>query len=418
MNPASIETWLAVLCFGYPYVMAWYWMLGGVLFHALRERPEPPFDQPPALPRYPPVSVLVPCHNEAGQVEETVAALDRVAYPAVEFIAIDDGSSDDTAARLEAMLDRYPRLRVVRLATNSGKATALNYGALAANHEIVVCIDGDTLLDPHALTWFVRRFHADPGVGGLSGNPRIRNRTSVVGRLQVGEFSGIVGLIKRAQSVYGSLFTASGAICAYRKRALQDAGWWSADTLTDDVDLSWRLQMAGWRMAFEPKAMAWILTPETLRGLWRQRLRWSEGGSEVAIRAFPALFRRSGLRMWPVWLNWLMSMVWAYAIMVMVASWCLGGLQFGGLVRIEGFGFIPGQAGMLLAVHYLLQALVAALLDRRYEHGIMRTLFWVVWYPLVFWILQAATAIVGLPRALFRRRGDGRWTSPDRGFGR
>jgi biofilm PGA synthesis N-glycosyltransferase PgaC len=416
MTTATLDMVMAVLCFGYPYVMAWYWILGGLMFHWLRERREPPFDQPPVLPEYPPISVLVPCYNESAQVEETFAALDRVLYPHFEVVAIDDGSSDDTFAQLRRLQDRYPRMRVVRLVENGGKAMALNFGALAARHEIIACIDGDTLIDPHALTWFARRMRNDPGLGGVTGNPRIRNRTSVVGRLQVGEFSGIVGLIKRAQSVYGSLFTVSGAICAFRKRALHDAGWWSSQTLTDDVDLSWRLQMAGWRMAFEPKALAWILTPETVRGLWLQRLRWSQGGTDVALRSFPALFRRQGLHMWPIWLNWLISMLWAYATLIMLVAWCMGGLRVGELFQLQGFGFVPGQAGMLLAVHYLLQALVALALDRRYEHGIMRALFWVIWYPLAFWVLQAATAVVGLPSALLRLRRDGRWTSPDRGF--
>ncbi|BDU16697.1 poly-beta-1,6-N-acetyl-D-glucosamine synthase [Lysobacter auxotrophicus] len=415
MNVSGFELALAALCFGYPYVMSWYWIIGGVLFQVLRERREPPFDRPPALAEYPPVSVLVPCYNESHQVDETIAALDRVAYPDFEIVAIDDGSSDDTARRLATLATRYPRLRVVRMARNGGKSVALNYGALAARHELLA-IDGDTLLDPHAITWFVRRFQNDPRIGGITGNPRIRNRTSVIGRLQVGEFSSIVGLIKRAQSVYGSLFTASGSVCAYRKGALHDAGWWSPRTITDDVDISWRLQMCGWRMAFEPKALAWILTPETLRGLWRQRLRWSEGGSDVALRAFPSLFRAPGFRMWPVWLNWAVSIAWAYAMLVMLIAWWVGGFQFGHLFELRGFGFFPGQAGMLLAVHYLLQAVVAASLDRRYEHGIMRTLFWVVWYPLVFWLLQATTAVVGLPRAIFRRGRRGVWTSPDRGF--
>jgi len=416
MNASTLELLLAILCFGYPYVMAWYWSVGGVMFQLLRERHEPPYEHPPILADYPPVSVLVPCYNESHQVDETLAALDRVAYPDFEIIAIDDGSSDDTAQRLDRLVAQYPRLRVLRMGRNGGKSTAMNFGALAARHEIIACIDGDTLMDPNALTWFVRRFQNDPLIGGLTGNPRIRNRTTVIGRLQVGEFSSIIGLIKRAQNVYGSLFTASGAICAYRRRALHDAGWWSPHTITDDVDISWRLQMAGWRMAFEPKAMAWILTPETLLGLWRQRLRWSEGGSGVALRAFTTLFRRPGYRMWPIWLNWLISVLWAYAILVMLLAWAVGGLQIGHFLKLEGFGFFPGQAGMLLAVHYLMQALVATMLDRKYEHGIMRTIFWVVWYPLVFWILQAATAVVGLPLALFRRKGRGVWTSPDRGF--
>jgi biofilm PGA synthesis N-glycosyltransferase PgaC len=418
VNLREFELAVAILCFGYPYVMAWYWVVGGILFDLLRERDEPRFDAPPPLDHYPPVSVLVPCYNEVHQVEETFAALDHVHYPDFEIVAINDGSSDGTAERLDALVARFPRMRVAHLARNGGKATAMNVGALVARHEIVVCVDGDTLMDPHALTWLVRRFQNDPLIGGITGNPRIRNRSTLIGKLQVGEFSSIVGLIKRAQNIYGALFTASGAICAYRKRALRDAGWWSPRTITDDVDLSWRLQMAGWQMVFEPKALAWILTPETLRGLWRQRLRWSEGGSGVALRALPHLLRGQGARMWPIWLNWAVSIVWAYAMLFMMTLAALHAVGIGSWTDLRPIGFLPGEFGMILAVHYLLQASVAAFLDRRYEHGIMRTLFWVVWYPLVFWVLQAATAVIGLPRALLNRGRDGRWTSPDRGLRR
>ncbi|GAA5076527.1 poly-beta-1,6-N-acetyl-D-glucosamine synthase [Lysobacter panacisoli] len=415
MNWSSLRVWLELLCFGYPYAMAWYWMIGGVLFHLLRERKEPRFDMPPPLAQHPPVSVLVPCHNEAQQIAETLAALDASTYPDFEIIAIDDGSTDGSSALLDELATRYPRLRVVHLDRNRGKGAALNFGATTARSELLLCIDGDTLLDPHAITWVVRRFQNDPRIGGVTGNPRIRNRSTLVGRLQVGEFSAIVGLIKRAQRIYGSLFTASGAISAYRKRALHDAGWWSPHTVTEDVDISWRLQMTGWQMAFEPKALAWILTPETVRGLWRQRLRWAEGGAGVALRATPQLLRGHGARMWPLWLNWLVSVMWAYAMLLVIALGLVDTWNVGRFMGLRGIGFLPGQFGMVLAFYYLLQALVAVALDRRYEYGMMRALFWVVWYPLVFWTLQAATAVVGLPLALMR--GDkGRWTSPDRGF--
>ena len=78
----------------------------------------------------------------------------------------------------------------MHLARNRGKALALNAGAIAARHEIIVAIDGDSLLDRDAVTWFVRRFLAEGTLGGLTGNPRIRNRTSLLGRLQVGEYLG------------------------------------------------------------------------------------------------------------------------------------------------------------------------------------------------------------------------------------
>src|SRR4051794_30037375 len=113
---------------GYPFVMAWYWMSGGILHRIVRGRHEPPPDQPPALSSYPPVSILVPCHNEGSNAREVIAALDAVDYPDFEVIAINDGSRDDTGAILDDLAAQYERLRVVHLDTNRGKALALNAG--------------------------------------------------------------------------------------------------------------------------------------------------------------------------------------------------------------------------------------------------------------------------------------------------
>jgi len=418
MTIQEFSGYAGAFCFGYPFVMAWYWMIGGVLYHWMRERREPRYDQPPKLEAYPPVSILLPCHNEEANAAETISVLAALDYPDYEIIAIDDGSTDRTGAILDELARHVPQLRVVHLAQNQGKSTALNIGALAARSQILVGTDGDALLDRHSLTWFVRRLQSDPGLGGVTGNPRIRNRASLLGRLQVGEFSAIVGLIKRAQTVYGCLFTVSGVMCAFRKRALQDAGWWSPATITDDVDVSWRVQLAGWRLAYEPKALCWILMPETLKGLWRQRLRWSSGGTSTVLSSIGPLLSRRRWAMLIIWLNYAASILWAYLIVGGALVW-LGHVI---LVMLtdrswSAFTILPATGGPILAVTYLIQATVSVMIDARFEAGIRRSLFWVVWFPVAYWIIQAATAVVGLPRAIFRQRGArGVWTSPDRGF--
>jgi biofilm PGA synthesis N-glycosyltransferase PgaC len=416
MDLHAFSAALAVFCFGYPFVMAWYWMAGGLLFRLMRERHEPLPDDPPALSSYPLVSILLPCHNEQDQAEETFAALAALEYPHWEVVAINDGSTDRTAEMLEDLALRMPQLRVVHLAQNQGKSTALIVGAMAARGEILVGIDGDALLDRHALTWFVRRFLADAQLGALTGNPRIRNRATLLGRLQVGEFSSVVGLIKRAQNIYGTIFTVSGVICAFRKSALADAGWWSPAALTDDVEVTWRMQLAGWRVAFEPKALCWILMPETIKGLWRQRLRWAEGGMQSVLAATPVMLRRRAWRLLPIWGNFMVSVVWAYAMLIGLGLGLVSALFPQWTGGPLGFSAIPQWWGTVLALTYLLQSVVSVSVDSRFEKGIARSLFWVIWYPLVFWLLQTFTAVLGLPRALMRsNKTRGTWVSPDRG---
>jgi cellulose synthase/poly-beta-1,6-N-acetylglucosamine synthase-like glycosyltransferase len=97
MVDSFIEHFLPAICFGYPFVMAWYWMSGGLLYRWIRGRHEPLYDAPVALVEYPSVSILVPCHNEEAQAEETFGILAAIDYPDFEIVAINDGSTDRTA---------------------------------------------------------------------------------------------------------------------------------------------------------------------------------------------------------------------------------------------------------------------------------------------------------------------------------
>lgn len=147
-----------------------------------------------------------------------------------------------------------------------GKAIALKTGAAAAKSEYLVCIDGDALLDRDAAAYIVEPMLYNPRVGAVTGNPRIRTRSTLVGKIQVGEYSSIIGLIKRTQRIYGNVFTVSGVIAAFRRSALAEVGYWSDDMITEDIDISWKLQLNQWTIFYEPRALCWILMPETLKG--------------------------------------------------------------------------------------------------------------------------------------------------------
>ena len=269
--------------FYYPLFMSYLWMMGALIFY-WKERKDPPYQQPKALESYPMVAVLVPCFNEGDNAEETITHALGLDYPNFEVIAINDGSSDNTAEVLNRLAEQHEKLRVVHLAQNQGKAMALQAGSLLTEAEILIGIDGDALLDSHAASWMVRHFQQDPTVAAVTGNPRIRTRSTLLGRIQVGEFSSIVGMIKRAQRSFGRLFTVSGVITAFRKSAVHEVNYWSPNMLTEDIDITWKLQRAGWDIRFEPNALVWILMPETFTGLWKQRLRWAMGGAQVLLK--------------------------------------------------------------------------------------------------------------------------------------
>jgi biofilm PGA synthesis N-glycosyltransferase PgaC len=403
--------------FYYPLFMAYLWMTGAIFYALHYERRDArSVGTPPPLAEYHPVAVLIPCHNEADHVEETVESCLRIEYPNLEVVAINDGSTDETQTILEHLAAKHERVRVIQLARNEGKAIALTTGALFTRCEYLVCIDGDAVLDPHSVTWLMTHFENGPRVGAITGNPRIRTRSTLLGRIQVGEFSSIIGLIKRAQRTYGRVFTVSGVMCAFRKTALHQVGYWSPDMLTEDIDISWKLQLNHWDVRFEPRALCWILMPETLTGLWRQRLRWAKGGAQVLLKNWRILALWRKRRMWPVFVEYCASVVWAYSMIAVAALWLLGLLlPLPSGLQVETI--LPRWTGVLIGTTCLLQVGVSMVLDSRYDKGLGRQYYWMIWYPLLYWMLNVLTTVAAVPQVLARERGArARWKSPDRGI--
>lgn len=411
-------TWEGLLgfVFYYPLFMSYLWMIGAFLFWWRWERHDPPCTQPVALADTPPVSILIPCYNEGDNAEETIAHALALDYPEFEVIAINDGSRDNTGEVLDRLAAQHPRLRVVHLAQNQGKAMGLQAGSLLAKYEYLVCIDGDALLDKHAAHWMVRHFVANPRVAAVTGNPRIRNRSTLLGRVQVGEFSSIVGMIKRAQRSFGRIFTVSGVITAFRKSAVHSVGYWSPDMLTEDIDITWKLQRAGWDVRFEPNALVWILMPETLQGLWKQRLRWAMGGAQVLLKNIDVFLKPRQNYMWPLLLEMCVSVFWSYMMLLLTVLWLAGLVLPKGLLPVIGSPLIPSGSGIILGTTCLLQFAFSKWLDSRYDKGLGRNYYWMIWYPVVFWVINIGTTIAAYPKVLLRGGGQrARWVSPDRG---
>lgn len=407
---------LFAFCFFYPLLMSYVWM-GGALFYYFRfERKDPPVDQPPPLPDYPKIAFIVPCFNEGENVREVVASLMETTYPDFEIIAVNDGSKDNTGEILDDLVTEYPLLRVIHQAINRGKAMALNAAAMMTDAQYFICIDGDAVLHPDSARWMLRHLLSSPRVAAVTGNPRIRTRSTVLGRIQVGEFSSIIGLIKRAQRTYGRVFSVSGVVVAFRRRALHDIGYWSNDMLTEDIDITWRLQLRHWDVRFEPAALCWILMPETIRGLWKQRLRWSMGGTQ-ALRKYRTVWTSLRYRrMYPIYLEYMTSIFWGYVMCATIAVWLLS-LFVTLPPGLPHLTLKPGACGILLGLTCFLQVAVGMFLDRKYEPASLKNIFVLVWYPVAYWVLGWLTSVWGFPKAMLRKEGKlATWVSPDRGI--
>jgi cellulose synthase/poly-beta-1,6-N-acetylglucosamine synthase-like glycosyltransferase/peptidoglycan/xylan/chitin deacetylase (PgdA/CDA1 family) len=224
--------------------------------------------------RAPGVSVVIPAFNEEAGIAAAVRSMLRSRYPGpLEVIVVDDGSTDRTAAIVQRL--GLPGVRLISQ-RNAGKPAALNRGIAAAMFDILILVDGDTILAPDAISRLALRMR-DPGVGAVSGNTKVANRRGLLGRWQHLEYVMGFNLERRMFDMLGAIPTVPGAIGAFRRVTLGDVGGLSAGTLAEDTDLTMAICRSGWRVVYEPLALAWTEAPSSLRQLWRQRYRWCYG---------------------------------------------------------------------------------------------------------------------------------------------
>ncbi|WOP17716.1 glycosyltransferase family 2 protein [Raineyella sp. LH-20] len=228
----------------------------------------------------PRISVIVPAWNEEVGILTTVRSVLASRYPDVELIVVNDGSTDGTDRVMRAFLHEHQlsghRIPIIYdVQPNGGKATAINHGIGLASGEIVMTVDADSVLRADALTNIVRRFE-DERVMSVAGNVKIGNRSHTLGLVQQLEY--LYGFyFKKADSLLNSIYIVGGAAAAYRRWVFDEVGGFDPSIITEDIEMSTRIQAAGYAIAYAADAVVYTEGAEDLRGLSRQRLRWKYG---------------------------------------------------------------------------------------------------------------------------------------------
>lgn len=251
----------------------------------------------------PSVSVLIAAYNEEAVVVRTIKSVLRARYPIKEILVIDDGSKDATAKVVEESFADSPLVRLIRK-ENGGKASALNLGIESAVSDILVCIDADTQLDPDAIAMLARHF-VDEKVAAVAGNVRVGNQINVLTKWQAIEYTTSQNLDRRAYALLNAITVVPGAIGAWRRAAVLQVGGYTTDTLAEDMDLTWRLRRAGFRLENEAKAIAYTEAPDTFGAFFRQRFRWAYGTLQCLYKHKGAVFHYGwfgGLALPTLWL--------------------------------------------------------------------------------------------------------------------
>jgi len=239
----------------------------------------------------PGVSIIVPAYNEEKVILQTIASLLAQQYAGpIEIVVVDDGSKDAT---MDVVVERYgshPLVSAYRK-ENGGKASALNFGIARAQYEIVIGLDADTLFDDDTVAELVQPLK-DPWVGAVAGNAKVGNRINLVTRWQALEYVISQNFDRRAFAVLDCITVVPGAVGAWRRSLVLKVGGFKEDTLAEDQDLTLAIRREGLSVAYADGAVAYTEAPDTLRGLAKQRFRWSFGTLQCTWKHRDAFFRR------------------------------------------------------------------------------------------------------------------------------
>lgn len=395
--------YLVVLVFfaWYPLFMSAIWVFTSLLFFFRRERPgkELPLDHDAPF-----FTVLMAAFNEEEHIVETIEGCLAINYPQYEIVVVDDGSTDDTVGRLMPFV-REGRIRLIRKMVNEGKAMALNDAIPRTRGDLLLIIDADAIPDRNILRAMAPHFRW-PRVGAVTGNPRVKNRGSLLAKLQAIEFTSIVSLQRRGARIWGKLLTMSGVVGAFHRDALYDVDLYSPQMATEDIDVTWKLQLRFWDIRYEPRAVVWMRVPVTFQGLWRQRKRWANGLAQVLRRHARRLFSWESRRLWPILAESALSIFWAYCFLGLTILWAISYIN--GYPPV-GASPIPNYWGMLIGSMCLVQLLVGVLLDSRYDHKLRWYYALAIFYPLVYWILMAIITVMATPSGLKASKQPVRW---------
>jgi cellulose synthase/poly-beta-1,6-N-acetylglucosamine synthase-like glycosyltransferase len=287
----------------------------------------------------PKISLMIPAHNEGIVITHTLEALLRLNYPAdhLEILVINDGSTDDTAARVERIAASHSHVHLFNVPAEfaaKGKSAALNRGLAKCSHDIIGIFDADNLPEPDSVLHLARQLTADSSLGAVIGKFRcINKKKNLLTRFINLEGLAFQWIVQAGRWGLLRMSTLPGTNYLIRRSLLEEVGGWDEQALTEDAEMSIRIYQAGHLIKFVPYAVTWEQEPETLRVWFRQRTRWARGNNYVlekySMQVFKIKPRVIGLELF-----YAMAVYYIFFIAILLSD-----LLF--VVSIAGFITIP-----------------------------------------------------------------------------
>lgn len=287
----------------------------------------------------PGVSIILVGHNEQDSLEACIQSLREQSTQDFEIVIVSDGSTDRMQRVAKDLVKRGLATRILSTDLRGGKASGINLACAFARGDIIVNVDCDCSFDRYAIERLLEPF-ADPRVGAVCGDIAPRNGdASLIAQFQEIEYLQSISVGKRIAGAVGQVVCASGAFSAFRRTALDDIGGFDVGG-GEDLDVTIRLRLKGWRIEYAPEAVCYTDVPTTMYQYIRQRLRWERDAIWIRFRkhgrlmnpASPAFRLSEAIHQWdyllfsvaasvifPVYLTWLFVAYGSFVLAILVA---------------------------------------------------------------------------------------------------
>lgn len=221
------------------------------------------------------MTILVPCFNEESTIVGTMESIFQLDYPKdkIQIIVINDGSTDTTAALLEPY-NAYHNIQVIHK-ENGGKHTALNLGLEYCTTSIVGCLDADSFVVPDAMRQILQKFE-DPTVMAVTPSTIIWKANTLIQKMQRAEYH-YGNFIRYAMSLMHAIHIAPGPFSFFRREVFDIIGIYTHAHNTEDMEIAMRMQKNGLKIVHAPRAIVYTSSPNTIKKLYKQRVRWVSG---------------------------------------------------------------------------------------------------------------------------------------------
>jgi cellulose synthase/poly-beta-1,6-N-acetylglucosamine synthase-like glycosyltransferase len=294
----STETLILVLYFFVLSILAIYgWHRYYLVYLYMKNKDKAP-TQPPPLEHLPPVTVQLPIFNEMYVADRLIGAVCDLDYPRERLeIQVLDDSTDETREIAELAVRRYAArgfdIKYLHRVDRHGyKAGALEAGLQQASGQFIAIFDADFIPPADFLMKTLPHFATDPKIGMVQARwGHINQDYSLLTKIQSILLDAHFVLEHGARNRSGCFFNFNGTAGIWRREVIPDAGGWQHDTLTEDLDLSYRAQLRGWRFVFLPDLVAPAEVPVEMNSFKSQQHRWAKGSIQTCMKLLPKILR-------------------------------------------------------------------------------------------------------------------------------